>query len=54
MTNQDAINLISRNRSVFQHDPEMKEALDLAIRALDFISENYPKTFIDYLNGEQI
>lgn len=27
------------------------EALDIAIKALEFIEENYPKTFIDYLNG---
>lgn len=30
------------------------EALCLAIKALEFIEENYPKTFIDYINGEQI
>ena len=34
MTNTEAQNLIARNRSVFQYDPEMLEALDLAIRAL--------------------
>ena len=28
------------------------EALNLAIKALEFIDENYPKTFIDYLNWE--
>lgn len=33
---------------------EHMEALDLAIKAFEFINENYPKTFIDYLNGEQI
>ena len=33
---------------------ERIEAYDLAIKALEFINENYPKTFIDYLNGEQI
>lgn len=103
MTNKEAINLISRNESVFQFDPAMLEALDLAIKALkeiptveypfyaeayqtgyeeaikeikkwldgcpfentkeafilaikalQFINENYPKTFIDYLNGVQI
>ena len=32
-------------------NPEM---VYLAIKALKFIDENYPKTFIDYLNGEQI
>jgi hypothetical protein len=30
------------------------EAVRLAIKALEFIDENFPKTFIDYLNGEQI
>lgn len=35
MTNEEAQNLIARNRSVFQYDPEMLEALDLAIKALE-------------------
>lgn len=30
------------------------EALDLAIKALEFVDENFPKTFIDYLHGEKI
>jgi len=34
--------------------PLQAEALGLAIKALEFIDANYPKTFIDYLNGEQI
>lgn len=34
MTNKEAINLISRNKSVFQYDEEMIKALDLAIKAL--------------------
>ena len=29
-------------------NPEM---VALAIKALEFIDENYPNTFIDYLNG---
>jgi len=33
---------------------ERIEAYDLSIKALEFIDANYPKTFIDYLNGEQI
>ena len=33
---------------------KQKEAYDLAIKALEFIDGNFPKTFIDYLNGEQI
>lgn len=36
MTNKESINLISRNKSVFKHDAEMTEALDLAIKALEF------------------
>ena len=34
MTNEEAINLISRNKSVFQYDTEMTKALDFAINAL--------------------
>lgn len=30
-----AMNLISRNKSVFKYDAEMTEALDLAIKALE-------------------
>ena len=37
MTNEEARNLIERNRSVFQYDPEMLEALDLAIKALRIV-----------------
>lgn len=33
---------------------KQEEAYELAIKALEFIDENCPKTFIDYLNGEQI
>ena len=55
MTNKEAIKLIQGieedGRNVTS---EHIEALDLAIKALEFINENYPKTFIDYLNGEQI
>ena len=35
MTNKEAINLISRNKSVFQYDTEMTKALNLAIKALE-------------------
>lgn len=34
MNNQEAENLLSRNKSVFQHDEEMTKAVDLAIKAL--------------------
>lgn len=53
MTNEQAIielrDLISDDRT----DRE-NEALLLAIKALKFIDENFPNTFIDYLNGVQI
>jgi len=55
MTNEEAIKLIREieedGRNV---TTEHIEALELAIKALKFIDENYPKTFIDYLNGEPI
>ena len=35
MTNKEAINHISRNKSVFQYDTEMTETLNLAIKALE-------------------
>jgi len=57
MTNKEAIRVlkaIKENPSMSVYLPDEYEALDLAIKALEFISENYPKTFIDYLNGEQI
>ena len=59
MTNKEAIEqiiCIKRIKEDF-HSPVNKhdiEALELAIKALEFIDENFPKTFIDYLNGEQI
>lgn len=33
---------------------EARQFLNLAVKALEFIEENYPKTFIDYLNGIKI
>ena len=39
MTNTEAQNILERNRSVFQYDPEMLEALDKAIDALEYLSE---------------
>lgn len=53
--NEEAITLIQEieedGRNVTS---EHMEALDLAVKGLMFIKENFPKTFIDYLNGEQI
>ena len=38
MTNKEALNLLSRNKSVFQHDTDMSTAIDLAIDALKYVS----------------
>ena len=32
---------------------DIQRSLDLAIKALDFIEESFPKTFDDYLKGEE-
>lgn len=52
MTNEEAIRIMQTYIDIKSESEA--EALDLAIKALKFIDENYPKTFIDYLNGEQI
>lgn len=56
MTNKEAIFYLKQVREDYEGKEfvEGKEALDFAIKAFEFINENYPKTFIDYLNGEQI
>lgn len=38
MTNKEAQNLLSRNKSVFQYDTDMSIAIDLAIDALKYVS----------------
>lgn len=38
MTNKEALNLLSRNKSVFQYDTDMSIAIDLAIDALRYVS----------------
>lgn len=60
MTNKEAIeeleSLIEHYSSFVEHkhhepwDSDI-EALKLAIKALIFIEENYPKTFDDYVKG---
>lgn len=55
MTNKEAIERlkwVEKRISDITYSPESFEALDLAIKALEFIEENVPKTFDDYLNGE--
>ena len=55
MTNKEAIKLIKGiEEDGWNVTSEHIEALVLAIKAFIFIDENFPKTFIDYLNGEQI
>lgn len=55
MTNKEAIEILTdmpistMGGRTFN---EMADALDLAIKALEFIEENFPKTFDDYLRGE--
>lgn len=39
--------------SVSEFNIAYDEAYELALKALEFIIENYPETFKDYLNGEQ-
>ena len=56
MTNKEAIETIKRIRfsKIEMRDCPEREALTLAIKALEFINENYPATFKCYLNGEEI
>lgn len=61
MENDEAIEILRHYTNlgygiVIEDDDTSKivEALSLASKALTFINENCPKTFIDYLNGEQI
>lgn len=35
------------------YSPESFEAINLAIKALEFVEGNFPKTFEDYLRGEE-
>lgn len=56
MTNKEAIELLKK-ATMFEPTLENRDypkAFDLAIKALEFIDENYPNTFIDYLNGIKI
>lgn len=53
MTNEEAIAWL-KGLKANEILSATKEALDIAIKALEFINENYPNTFIDYLNGVQL
>ena len=57
MNNKEAITVLKNHISPHddcEADNEANQAIRLAIKAFEFIDENFPKTFIDYLNGEQI
>ena len=57
MNNKEAIKRlewVKKRISDITYSPESIEALNLAIKGLEFINENYPETFKDYLNSEQI
>lgn len=53
MTNKEAIKEIQHWTDGCPFE-DTKKAFELAIKALIFIDDNFPKTFIDYLNNEQI
>ena len=36
------------------HKTKQMEMYEIAIKALEFIEENFPKTFNDYLQGREI
>lgn len=55
MKNNEAITLIEEIEEDGRNVTSKHiEALVIAIKALNFIEEHFPKTFTDYLNGEQI
>lgn len=54
MTNEEAIGQlkwVNKRISDITYSPESFEALNLAIKALEFVEENFPDSFIDYING---
>lgn len=53
MTNKEAIDGIDVIMTDYPLTRKENEALELAIKALEFIEESLPKTFDDYLKGEE-
>ena len=54
MTNKEAIERLKDGAPFIEiYNKEWEEAISLAIQALNFIEENFPKTFDDYLKGEE-
>jgi len=62
MTNKEAIEFLkniidSKAVTLIDNDFTARyhiDALQMAIKALEFINENFPESFKDYLNGEQL
>ena len=50
MTNEEVKIILKKFYSL---DDKENEALNRAIKALEFINENFPESFKDYLNGDQ-
>lgn len=50
ITNEEAQTIL---RKFYSLDDTENEAINLAIKALEFINENFPASFKDYLSGEQ-
>lgn len=58
MTNKEALARFKGDlvmmETVSSHKTKQMEMYEIAIKALEFIEENFPKTFDDYLQGEEI
>ena len=58
MTNKEALARFKGDlvmmETISSHKTKQMEMYEIAIKALEFIEENYPKTFNDYLRGEEI
>ena len=52
MNNKEAIERLKEGPSLTAYH-KYGEAVSLAIKALEFIEKNFPKTFDDYLKGEE-
>lgn len=52
MTNREAIVWLKSTKEHYgEYHEKADEALDIAIKGLEFINENFPESFKDYLNG---
>ena len=49
MTNHEVVEHLLAIKKCGAHTDKDRQALNLAIKAIKFVEENYPKTFDDYL-----